>query len=79
MPARWQWAEEKEEMEAAKFEYSFRKFGGEGKEGIGGCSLRRKLGSGFFFYEAKRKTNMFIGKGERTSRNRSLGCKHIVS
>lgn len=34
MPARCQWAEVKEEVEAANFEYSFKKFGSEGKEGV---------------------------------------------
>ena len=34
MPARWQWAQVKEGVEAANFEYSFKKFGSEGKEGV---------------------------------------------
>lgn len=44
-----------------------------------GLKLKEKVGFRNFFYEDKRKTNMFMGKEERTSRNRSLGCKHIVS
>lgn len=35
MPARWQWAEVKEEVEAANFEYSFKKFGREGMKVVG--------------------------------------------
>lgn len=35
MPARWQWAQVKGEVEAANLEYSFKKFGSEGKEGVG--------------------------------------------
>lgn len=35
MPARWQWAEVREEVAAANFEYSFNKFGNEGKERVG--------------------------------------------
>lgn len=34
MPARGQWAEVKKEVEAADFEFSFRKFGSERKEGF---------------------------------------------
>lgn len=64
-------------MEAAHFEYSFKKFGSEGKEGIG-AKLKEKIGSKSFFKD-KRKTSMFIGREERTSRNRSLGCKCMVS
>lgn len=34
MPARWQWAQVKEEVKAVNFEHSFKKFGREGKEGV---------------------------------------------
>lgn len=40
---------------------------------------KEKVGFRIFFYVDKRKTSMFIGKEESTSRNGSLGCKHIVS
>lgn len=35
MPARWQWAEVEEEVEAVNFEYSFKKFGRKGMKGVG--------------------------------------------
>lgn len=48
-----------------------------------GLKLKEKVGFGKvffpFFNKDKRKTSVFIGRKERTSRNRSLGCKHIVS
>lgn len=42
-------------------------------------TLKEKIGSEKVHYEDKRKTSTFIGREERASRSRSLGCKHLVS
>lgn len=68
----------KEEVEAAGFDSSLEKFGSEGKEGAEAKAKGENWVQGGPPDDEK-KTSTFLGREERASRSRSLGCKHITS